>query len=71
VRDGAQIDGRSRTLHLVGTLSTLGYGDIAPVAPLARTLSWLDAVTGQLYLAVLVARLIAIQGSHRPKDSQL
>jgi voltage-gated potassium channel len=52
------------------TLSTLGFGDIAPVAPLARTLSWLEAVSGQLYLAVLVARLIAVQGPRRAADNQ-
>ena len=42
------------------TLSTLGYGDIAPVAPAARALALLEAVFGQLYLAVLVARLVTL-----------
>ena len=41
------------------TLSTLGYGDIVPVSPVARTLAWMEAVFGQLFLAVLVARLVA------------
>lgn len=41
------------------TMSTLGYGDIAPQTPLARTLAWMQAVTGQFYIAVLVARLVA------------
>jgi len=40
------------------TLTTLGYGDITPVHPVARTLSYLEAVTGQLFLAVLVATLV-------------
>ena len=40
------------------TLSTLGYGDITPLAPLARTLASLEAVMGQLYIAVLVAQLV-------------
>jgi hypothetical protein len=40
------------------TLATLGYGDITPVANSARTLAWLEAVIGQLYLAVLVAGLV-------------
>ncbi len=40
------------------TLTTLGYGDILPIHPVARTLAYLEAVTGQLYLAVLVAGLV-------------
>jgi len=41
------------------TLTTLGYGDIAPLRPPARSLASLEAITGQLYLAVLIARLVA------------
>lgn len=40
------------------TLSTLGYGDIVPVSPVARGLAVGEAIFGQLYLAVLVARLV-------------
>ena len=40
------------------TLTTVGYGDITPASIPARTLSWVEAVTGQLYLAVLIAGLI-------------
>ncbi len=40
------------------TLTTLGYGDITPVHPVARTLSYLEAVIGQLYIAVLIAGLL-------------
>ncbi len=43
------------------TLSTLGYGDITPLAPMARTLASLEAVLGQLYIAVAVAALV---GTH-------
>ena len=42
------------------TLTTLGYGDIVPVNPLARSLSVLEAAFGQIYLAILVARLVGI-----------
>ena len=42
------------------TLSTLGYGDITPISPLARSLSSLEAVTGQLFIAVLLARLVGL-----------
>lgn len=45
------------------TLTTLGYGDITPVTGPARSLALLEAVTGVLYLAVLVARLVS---AYRP-----
>ena len=48
------------TYYSFVTLTTLGYGDITPVTNPARSLSLLEAVTGQLYLAVLVARLVGI-----------
>lgn len=43
------------------TLTTLGYGDIIPVARVSRSLAVGEALTGQLYLAVLVARLISME----------
>jgi len=42
------------------TFSTVGYGDIIPVSRLARAISCLEATFGQLYLAVLVARLVGL-----------
>jgi len=47
------------------TLTTLGYGDMSPVSPLAKTLAWLEAVVGQLFLAVTIARLVSLEISHR------
>jgi len=41
------------------TLTTLGYGDIVPVHRLARTLCWMEAAFGQIYLAVLIAKLVS------------
>jgi hypothetical protein len=43
------------------TLTSTGYGDIVPVHPLARSLAVLEATTGQLFLAILVARLVAME----------
>jgi len=40
------------------TLTTLGYGDITPLTAPARSFSILEAIIGQLYLAVLIARLV-------------
>ena len=42
------------------TLSTLGYGDITPANGISRVFSYAEAVTGQIYLAVLVARLVGL-----------
>lgn len=43
------------------TLTTVGYGDITPVHPAARSLAMLEALTGQLYPAILLARLVSLQ----------
>ncbi|MCG8586104.1 MAG: ion channel [Pirellulales bacterium] len=42
------------------TMTTLGYGDIVPVSSAARAMATFQAVVGQLYLAVLVARLVGL-----------
>jgi hypothetical protein len=42
------------------TLTTVGYGDVLPVHPVARSLAILEAVTGPLYLAILIARLVSL-----------
>jgi Na+/H+-dicarboxylate symporter len=47
------------------TLATLGYGDIAPLHPIARSLATAEAITGQLYLAILIARLVSQELHHR------
>jgi hypothetical protein len=48
------------------TLTTLGYGDILPVTPVARMFSGLEAATGVLYIAITVARLVAAYQSSPP-----
>jgi hypothetical protein len=40
------------------TLTTLGYGDMFPLGPVAQTLSYLEAVSGTIYLAILVGALV-------------
>ncbi|MEE9605135.1 MAG: potassium channel family protein, partial [Candidatus Scalindua sp.] len=42
------------------TITTLGYGDITPITATASSFSVLEAVTGQIYLVVLVARLVGM-----------
>jgi hypothetical protein len=47
------------------TLATLGYGDIVPLTSPARSLGVLEAVAGQLYLAITIARLVSAHASRR------
>jgi voltage-gated potassium channel len=51
------------------TLTTLGYGDISPVAPVARFLVYMEAVVGVFYMAVLVASLIGVGINESTKKS--
>jgi hypothetical protein len=49
------------------TLTTLGYGDIAPQQPLARFLAYSEAVAGVFYTTILVASLIGVRLAHGPE----
>ncbi len=49
------------------TLTTVGFGDMTPVSQTARTLSWLEAVTGQFYMAVIVAGIISLLATGKRK----
>jgi hypothetical protein len=56
------------------TLATLGYGDVTPVTVVAGTLASMEAIIGQLYIGITVARLVALSlaelsgGDGRPKS---
>jgi Ion channel len=52
------------------TLTTLGYGDIVPIKPVSRSLAIGEALTGQLYLTVLIARLVALEVMSWTPDSK-
>ena len=47
------------------TLTTVGYGDVTAVHPLARSLVTMEALTGQLFPAILLARLVSMELYHR------
>lgn len=47
------------------TLTTLGYGDISPLNPVARSFATFQALIGQLYLTILVARLVSLYSSQQ------
>jgi hypothetical protein len=51
------------TYFSFATLTTVGYGDIVPSLPIARMVAMAEALAGQLYLTVLIARLVALQVS--------
>ena len=51
------------------TLSTVGYGDITPVSRIARWLAAMEAMTGLLYVAVLIARLVALYSIPKSDES--
>jgi hypothetical protein len=67
----AQGDGESLQSHLFYfsfvTLTTLGYGDIVPVHPIVRMLVILEGVAGQLFPAILIARLVSLQVQSKRK----
>jgi hypothetical protein len=42
------------------TLTTTGYGDVTPAIPLTRTLAMFEALMGQLYLVITLARLVSL-----------
>jgi len=48
------------------TLTTLGYGDITPVSNVARMLAVMESMSGTLYVAVLIARLVALYSTPEP-----
>ena len=50
------------------TLTTLGYGDISPVTPTTQAMVAVQALVGQLFLAVLVARIVALHLLDREEE---
>ena len=68
-------DDLSQSLHYFSfiTLTSTGYGDITPVHPYARSLATLEALSGNLFLAVLIARLVAMEMDwrHDQRDARL
>ena len=53
------------TYYSLVTLTTLGYGDITPISELARRLAVLEALIGQLFPTILIARLVSLEIAHR------
>jgi hypothetical protein len=66
---GESIDWGDCVFYSYVTLTSLGYGDIVPATPHARSLSILEAVTGIMYVAVLVARLVALYSTEKSQGA--
>ncbi|MEM8676805.1 MAG: potassium channel family protein [Cyanobacteria bacterium P01_G01_bin.67] len=63
-----EIDSYGRAIYFsFTTLTTLGYGDIIPVSPLAKMLTNLEAIIGQLYPAIFIAILVGGYISQKSK----
>ena len=67
-QNSAQVFAELNYYSLV-TLTTLGYGDIAPVAPTARVVAALEAIVGQFFVAAVVGLLISRSIAQRQTDS--
>ena len=54
------------------TLTTVGYGDVTPISPTTRTFAWIEAITGQFYLAIIVAGLVSmlVAKTNHPRRSE-
>lgn len=60
--NGASAGGSHQwTYYSLVTLTTMGYGDITPVHPAARSLAVAEALTGQLYVGIMIARLVSLE----------
>ncbi len=61
---------RTRLYFSFVTLGTLGYGDITPVGGPARALAVSEAIVGQMYLVVVVARLVSLYEGSALRDER-
>lgn len=66
--ESSRVDFEVFTYYSFVTLTTLGYGEYLPVSPPARAFSYLETAVGQVFLAVLVARLL---GLHLARNDRL
>jgi len=49
-------------------ITTMGFGDIVPVSSIARPVAVIEGVFGQLYLAVMIARLVGLHIARSSRD---
>ena len=51
------------------TITTLGYGDILPLSAIAKALAYIEAVVGQIFVAVLIGALVSTYTGHKLRDN--
>jgi hypothetical protein len=51
------------------TMTTIGYGDITPLSPPARMFAALEGLLAQLYIAIIIARLVGLELAHRMRST--
>jgi hypothetical protein len=51
-----------------GTLTTSGFGDIVPVSRAARAAAMVEGIVGQLFMAILIARLVGVYPQSRVRE---
>lgn len=56
----SQADMNNFVYYSIVTLTTLGYGDITPLSASAKALAAMEALVGQVYLTVIIARLVGL-----------
>jgi len=64
-----RLEGFEALYFSLTTLTTAGFGDITPASPIARMLAMMEAVTGTLYLTVLISRLVSLHIAAGESDS--
>src|SRR5208337_1941177 len=67
---GQSMDGFTAYYFSFITLTTVGYGDITPVTNGARALAAMEAMTGTLYVAVLISRLVALYSTENRDEKK-
>jgi len=69
VPEGEPLNSTNLVYFSFVTLATLGYGDFAPVNMVARNMAVLEAIMGQLYMVLLVSRLVS-ESLSKPPEKQ-
>lgn len=69
-RSGSSGDAISFIYYSFVTLTTLGYGDVVPIRPVARTFAYIEAVAGIFYIAILVGALVGLLLSRESQQNE-
>ena len=56
--------------YSIVTLTTLGYGDVSPITGPAATIAYVEAIFGQLYIAIMIARLMGLYVAHESNQDR-